>query len=248
MKYSPTSRSVIAAILASLVLPIATTPDATAQGFYARVGPPNFELRANPGERIRELIEIQNDGDQVAEYVVRSADWDLNESGGVAIEPADKPLTGESCRPWVRLERPRLHVAPGQLKRYRFEVHVPASPGTDECRFAVLIGPSPDSLTATDIGGLSVPIAGQVAVIVYVTIGDAAADLKYLGGRIRDNSGKPTPVLRFANYRAGTRAAVRQRDRPGIGRRIAGTHCRTIPYPARSRIRYHPATACPGSG
>ena len=130
---------------------------------------------------------------------MRSADWDLNDTGGVQIRSADQGLADNSCRPWIRLERPRLAVAPGELKRYRFEIQVPNDAADGECRVAVLVSPAPETVQATNIDGLSVPIAGRVAVIIYVTIGGAKAILEYRGAEIVEQGPRRLPALRFFN-------------------------------------------------
>ena len=191
-------RSAVVALLTGLICAMVTLPDAMAQGFAARVGPPNFEFVAKPGERVRDIITIQNDADQIAEYVVRTADWDLDAGGGVSILPEDEVLPERSCRPWVRLERPRFKLASKALKRYRFEATVPEG-ARGECRFAILLAPAPETLPETRIGNLNVPIAGQIAIIVYITVGDAKPNLTYQGAGLVRRGDRAVPVIKLAN-------------------------------------------------
>ena len=173
---------------------------AHAATFEARVSPPNFELKAVPGERIRHLIHIQNSDEESAEYLIRTADWDINAQGGVVIRPADAGLSENSCRPWSRIERGRIKLAPQQIKKYRFEIQVPADVSAGECRFAILISPTPDSIETTQLGNISIPIAGQIAIVVYVVIGDATANLEFRGARvIQGEDGRQAAYLDFFN-------------------------------------------------
>ncbi|MEN8243588.1 MAG: hypothetical protein ABFS43_01655, partial [Thermodesulfobacteriota bacterium] len=121
------------------------TPNASWGEFAVRISPPNFEFKAKPGQIIRDTIEIENTGIEKGVYAIRTADWELNANGGVVIYPVDQPLTSTSCRPWTRIERKTLLLAPKRSKRYRFEVHVPHEAPDGECRFAMVIGPAADT-------------------------------------------------------------------------------------------------------
>ena len=167
--------------------------------FAARISPPNFELNATPGEVVRQVITISNEDSEPAHYQIRTADWSLNASGGVIIVPADQPLSSGSCRSWTRIERRSLKLGPNSTKRYRFEVHVPENAADGQCRFAVVIAPSPDTVDPLAFGSFKFPVAGAIAVIVYVTVGDAAPQLEFNGLSRNPSPGKPGPVLGFTN-------------------------------------------------
>jgi hypothetical protein len=180
-----------------LLLGILTAAAAWAQGgFVALVSPPRFELKAKPGQVIAELLDISNAETQVANYVISTADWNLNDQGGVVFF-TEQPQQG-SCRPWVRLERLGLTLGPKALKRFRFEVHVPPGVPPGECRFAIMIaGASEKDLVGTS--QLKFPIQGRLGVIVYVAIGGAAPKLEFSGLRISRINNQPTPVAVFRN-------------------------------------------------
>ena len=173
---------------------------AHAATFAARVSPPNFELKADPGDKVRHVIHIQNNDEETAEYVIRTADWDINPQGGVVIRPVDAGLSENSCQPWSRIERGRIKLAPQQIKKYRFEIQVPADASAGECRFAILISPTPESIETTQLGNISIPITGQIAIVVYVVIGDATANLEFRGARIIESEdGRQAAYLDFFN-------------------------------------------------
>ena len=102
---------------------------AHAQGFSAGISPSKFELRAQPGEILRDTVTILNPGTDPADYVLKTADWRLSDTG--SVEFIEETLLDSSCRPWVRLERRTVRINPGAQRNYRFEVHVPddAPPG-----------------------------------------------------------------------------------------------------------------------
>ena len=168
--------------------------------FAVRISPPNFELRAKPGDILREIITIENADTSPGIYQIRTADWELTEKGGVIIHPPDKPLQTSSCRPWTRVERRKLKLLPGRIKRYRFEVHVPADAQDGECRFAVLISPAPETVDAMKFESFNVPVSGAIAVIVYVTVGNAKPELEFKGINKKTSNGKTFLALRLHNW------------------------------------------------
>jgi len=188
--------SFILLFISILVMPC-KTEGAT---FAVRISPPNFELKGKPGDILREIITIENADTSPGIYQVRTADWELTEKGGVIIHPPDKPLQASSCRPWTRVERRKLTLLPGRIKRYRFEVHVPADAQDGECRFAVVISPAPETVDAMKFESFKVPVSGAIAVIVYVTVGNAKPELEFKGVNKKRSDGKTSLALRLHNW------------------------------------------------
>lgn len=181
------------------ILLVLGLPDTSLGDFALRISPPNFEFRVKPGQIIRDTISIENTDIKQGVYDIRTADWELNDNGGVVIFPADQPLSSTSCRPWTRIERKTLSLASNRAKRYRFEVNVPHDAPDGECRFAIVIGPSADTTDAMSMGSLSVPVVGSIAVVVYVTVGDAAADLSLTEAKRIDTGDGAAVVVRLQN-------------------------------------------------
>ena len=167
--------------------------------FAARISPPNFEFRVKPGAILRDVIRIENADTETAIYQIRTSDWDMSDSGGVTIHPANQPLSQESCRPWTRIERRKLTLLPNRRKNFRFEVHVPEDADSGECRFAIVISPAPKTVDAMDMGSLKIPVVGAIAVIIYVTVGDAKADLEYQGFNFDTDAEKKQAVMKLFN-------------------------------------------------
>jgi hypothetical protein len=183
----------LAAVAAALLAPAG----APAQGFGMHVAPPRFELSAAPGDRVREVIQITNPEPTVGRYAAFTADWNLNEKGEIAFNEGE-PGAG-SCRPWVRIERRKVSVAPGASRAYRFEVHVPADATAKECRFAIMVGSDPESEKGMRLGQVNVPVGGQIAVIVYVAVAGAKPELHFKGLRKGIANSVPVPVAVFEN-------------------------------------------------
>ncbi|MEZ5701071.1 MAG: hypothetical protein R3E42_02545 [Burkholderiaceae bacterium] len=111
-------------------------PAAWAQGFAAYISPPRFEIRTQPGESLREVVEIQHVGREKGSYRLYTDDWTMGPDNGVAFTDA---LAPDSCRPWVAIERRELTLEPGARYRYRFQIDVPAGTAPRECRFALMV-------------------------------------------------------------------------------------------------------------
>lgn len=179
--------------LFSLSLLITAQPPALAEGFSVLIAPPRFELNAKPGEVIRRHLDISNPGDHIINLLVRTADWDITEQGAAAFHPP--ALRPNSCRPWMRIERHRVSVQPRGLKHYRFEAHVPEDAPAGECRTALLIEAPPEEAVETKAGALNLPIQGRIAVVIYLTVGDAKPQLQLRETLLDEYNGRQTPFL-----------------------------------------------------
>lgn len=167
---------------------------APAQSFAALVSPPRFELNAKPGEKIRDVLELSNADARAAKWRIKTADWTFDKNGGVAFHDE---LQAGSCRPWVAIEKREVMLPAGGKYRYRFEVTPPANTPDSECRFALLI--EGDEMNVQTPGGPPVPVAGRIAVIVYVAVGQAAPVLEVAGSEVTTIAGETLPTLRIRN-------------------------------------------------
>jgi fimbrial chaperone protein len=160
-------------------------------GFSALITPPRFELRAQPGEVLRHVLEITNVADAAARLTVQTAEWEFSEDGAVVFANA---LADDSCRPWTALEARALELGPNARRRYRFEVAVPPDAAERECRFAILFEGEPEL-----VGQLALPVTGRLGVIVYVAIGGARAQLALLHGSLASIENRQLPALTVRN-------------------------------------------------
>lgn len=168
-----------------------TSMTASAQ-FSLAVSPPRFELSAEPGNRVREILELTHNDSRAGLYKFRTADWTLRPDG--TVDFTDELAPG-SCRPWVAIERREVSVTPGRPYRFRFEVAPPADTPPMECRFAIMIeGDQPATMP-----GSPVALGARIGVVVYVAIGGAAPVLELAGTSVQAVGGAPTPVVRIRN-------------------------------------------------
>jgi len=165
-----------------------------AQGFAALVSPPRFEVSGKPGAKLRQVIEITNGANAPSRLRVHSADFTLGSDYSVVFHDELQP---DSCRPWVAIERPLVSLAAGATIRYRFEVQIPPEAPAGECRFALMVEADEPTLATT--GAVQLPIVGRIAVIVYVTVGDAAAQIEMFGPEVLTVNGQRVPALRVHN-------------------------------------------------
>lgn len=178
---------------ASLLITIPTL----AGGFAATVSPPRFELHAQPGESLQEIVEISNTDSQPADYVLRTADWSLSESGSVTIYPAE--LTPGSCRPWTRIERRHIRLPAEGQRRYRIQINVPDNAEPGECRVALLLEGSDDKAVMAGAEEIRFPVQGRIAIIIYVNVGDARPELNLLELGMETVNNRLIPVAVFRN-------------------------------------------------
>lgn len=168
-------------------------PAVQAQGFAAYISPPRFEVQAPPGQRLREVLEIQHVGQQKGGYRFYTNDWTFGPDNAVTFSD---DLAPDSCRPWVAIERRELTLEPGARYRYRFEISPPAGTLPRECRFAIMVeGLDPARVQ----GAVSFPVGGRIGVIVYAAIGGAKPELSLSASRVDTVQGQPTAILEVRN-------------------------------------------------
>lgn len=182
-----------AAFLLAIALLPGASSGALAQGFAAYISPPRFELQVQPGQRQREVMEIQHVGQQKGNYRIYTNDWTYGSDNSVAFT---SELAPDSCRPWVAIERRELTLEPGARYRFRFEITPPPGTQPRECRFAIMV----EGLDPARVQGpLSFPVSGRIGVIVYAAIGGATPRLEIVGTRVEALQGQPTAVLEVRN-------------------------------------------------
>jgi hypothetical protein len=204
-------------LLASAALLALAPAPALAQDFALALSPPRFELSAKPGETVRAVAEISNRSDGSSDLTFATAEWELTPEGGVVLSEA---LKQGSCRPWVAIER-RQTVLPGRAQlRYRFEVTPPPGTPATECRFAIVISGGDRQVSPAE--NVAFPVSGQIALIVYVAVGDVRPALQITKADVVELNGTPTPVImventgtahgRLAAFLSGTDAAGIKRE------------------------------------
>lgn len=213
---------------------LSASSPAVANEFALSVSPPRFELSSQPGQTVRAVAELTNASGVATQLNFATAEWDLTPDGGVKLSEALKP---NSCRPWVAIERKQATLQAKAQLRYRFEVAPPAGTAPTECRFALVVSGAASRVSPNE--NVSFPISGQIALIVYVTVGEVKPQLRIVEADVANINGVMTPVLmvenrgtahgRLSAFLSGTDAAGKKREfspstlpvLPGETRRIA---------------------------
>ena len=201
--------------VAGLVLSCA--PPAYADDFALSISPPRFELSAQPGQTVRAVAEISNASGTATQLNFATAEWDLTPEGGVTLSDTLKP---NSCRPWVAIERRGTTLQSKAQLRFRFEVTPPANTPPTECRFAIVVSGAEARVSPSK--NVSFPVSGQIAIIVYVAVGDVKPQLRVVKADVVNINGTMTPVLmventgtahgRLSAFLSGTDAAGKKRE------------------------------------
>ena len=194
MKSKPLRPETILIALCALLL---IMPAARAAGFAATVSPPRFELFAQPGEIVRESVEISNADTATANFNMRTADWELSEDGNVTIHPPE--LQPGSCRGWTRIERRKIKLLAESERNYRFEIHVPQDVQPGECRVALLLEGAPEEEVLAGAGDIRFPVQGRIAIIIYVVVGDAKPEMNLLKLGMENVNTRQIPVAVLEN-------------------------------------------------
>lgn len=182
-------------LIASMTMTMAMVPSgaAIAQGYGAYITPPRFEFDVQPGERSRQVVEIQHVGTQEGGYRIYTNDWKMLPDNSASFS---NDLVDGSCRPWVAIERKGIVLKPGDKYRYRFEVTPPAGTPPTECRFALMVeGADPAQVN----GPVSLGLGGRIAVIVYARVGGAAPRLVLEQTQTVQVNGTPVALLKVRN-------------------------------------------------
>lgn len=184
-------------LLLVLVILLATPLYSSAEGFAVLVAPPRFELQANAGDLVRDHVEITNPGDLPVTFLMRTADWDMTAEGSATFYPPE--LQPGSCRPWVRIERHKIHLPAQGKKRYRFQIQVPEDTPPGECRVALLVEAPPEDAVQAQASSLNLPIRGRIAIVIYLAVGGAQPDLEIRDMVLELHNEKPRPVVIVEN-------------------------------------------------
>jgi len=166
----------------------------SADEFALSVSPPRFELSAEPGQTVRAVVELSNASAVATDLNFSTAEWDLTKDGGVTTSNVLRP---NSCRPWVAIERQHTTLQAKSQLRYRFEITPPPNTQPTECRFAIIVGGTDKRVSPTK--DTSFPVAAQIAVIVYVKVGDVRPQIRIVKADVVKVNGVLTPVLMVEN-------------------------------------------------
>ena len=165
-----------------------------ARGFGASITPPRFEIQVKAGQTQRQVIEIQQSAGQAGSFRAYTNDWEFQPDGNLTFSNA---IAADSCRQRVAIERRKLTVAASGRYRFRFEITPPAGTPARECRFAVMVeGVDPTRVVNS---GVSIPVGGRIAVIVYASIEGAEPVLQFNTKSVATIKKQQMPTIEVRN-------------------------------------------------
>jgi len=192
-------KTVFARAVFAVTLILSGSAGAADNGFSGGVSPSRFELVSKPGDVVRKSIKIYNLGLRPSQFKVRTVDWDYSADGQISFQ---EELAANSCREWVALERHKINVVPDpqRPRNFRFEIQVPEDAPAQECRFALMMEGYSDTHTAQFADGqVSLPVAGRIAVIVYLGVGRVAPEISVGRVSVQKVNRRQLPVLQVRN-------------------------------------------------
>ncbi len=168
-----------------------------AGSFAGLVSPPRFELKAKPGEVLKEVLEIGNDTSVADEFAVSTADWTLNAKGGVEFaRPLDaSEAAARGCASSGAPSRCSRGACASTASRC-------TCPRTLPRRSAASRSWSrrpPESMPEITAGNIQFPLSGRIGVIVYISVGDVAPKLELRDVGMKEFNGRITPAATFYN-------------------------------------------------
>ncbi len=206
----------------------------TPGSFSAAASPPRFQLQAQAGSRVTEVLQIHNMNVNPEQYDIRTGDWLMNENGEVSFMDE---LVEDSCRPWVKLERRKITVAGNSNRKFRFQISPPEGTTARECRFALYVQGANGGVVTDIAPGLSMPVSGRLAVIIYLSVGDAKPELSVVELTKGDGPQGVLPLLIVSNSgKAHGRLAglLRARDVDGTSYDVSVSDSPILPGQTRA--------------
>lgn len=87
--------------------------------------PPKFELFANPGEVVNEVIRVRNESDSPVEFAVFVEDFSsAGEEGRVVLEEGDTE-SSFTMKKWIETSTKNILLQPGEEKPVGFTISIP---------------------------------------------------------------------------------------------------------------------------
>lgn len=140
------------------------------------ISPVKFELSANPGDEIRNVIRVYNDTAEPVAVTVNVDNFSpTGEDGQVVIDESDD-TTGFSLKSWVSLSENQFTLEPRTSQAVEFAVLVPtnAEPGGHYGSILASIAPI-DSVTGGGVG-----IAQRVGALLLLDVAGEVTEKMYI--------------------------------------------------------------------
>ena len=141
------------------------------------ITPPIFELKANPGDQLNDVISIYNSGAENLDiYVVIENLRPVGEKGQVQVV-FDNDETLPTLKSWIEITNSEFSVEPGETENIQFKINIPGSaePGG---HFATILFGTTQNKAVTGTGS---QISQKIGSLVFITVtGETNEDAKII--------------------------------------------------------------------
>jgi len=142
-------------------------------GLSIEMSPARMEIQANPGKTVRAVVKLRTRGRATQKVEVTKGFFGLTDDCTPVFDPPkDAP---QSAAAWISLSNTSFSINPNQEKLLRLEISVPAQAQTGGYRAAIFFTP-PQPDTKTKKQGATLFLQGRLALLIYVTVGEAKPD------------------------------------------------------------------------
>jgi len=167
-------------------------------GFSLGISPVRWEAAGKPGKTLRKVVVLTGGAGAIQKVKVGVGDWTLSEDGAPIFGKSG--TMPESAASWIRYHPAELNVYPRQRKIVRLSIRIPDATPSGCYRVALFFEP-PQSDEEGRKGATSVFLRGRLALLIYVTVGDARPEGEILdtAWRVIIKGRKPVPALKVHN-------------------------------------------------
>lgn len=142
------------------------------------ISPVTFELNANPGEIITNIIKVTNVGSEPVNYVMSTEPFIGNETGQATVIPGDQDPNPElALKDWVTTSPSKFTLAPKAQQLVTVTINIPkdAEPGG---RYGTILAGTDHSKNAID--GTGAKVGQKVGTLVLLRVQGVINYLAYV--------------------------------------------------------------------
>ncbi len=147
-----------------LILLLFLLPSAVWAPIDISMSPPKMEFHLKPKKKVREVIEIENNGFKPVHLKVYVTGFSIQENGDLIFSDSN-----HSAKEWIKVSPDELTIKPYDYGMVRYEISVPEGTSRGSCTASIMIE---EMLPPEDIQKRTqFIIKGRMAHIVYVNVG-----------------------------------------------------------------------------
>ncbi len=165
--------------------------------FAISISPVKFELSANPGDELRNVLRVYNDTAEAVVVSINIDNFSPTGEGGQVVIDEESPDSGFSLKSWVEIVESQFTLEPRTSKAFEFVVRVPANAEPGGHYGSILA-----SLAPATTGGGALSITQRVGALLLLDVSGEVTEKMYVAEFAAPNFSEYGPVeltLRFKN-------------------------------------------------